>query len=105
VAGDGAVIRIEREPGHYADRARAYHVFLDGRDVGQLRHGQSLELDVAPGRHEVHLKIDWGSSPIRVVELAAGERASLVCKPNANPLTVLWYATFGRKSYVDLRRA
>ena len=52
------MIRLKRDSG-YADRMRAYKVILDGKEVTKIRNGQQIELDVAPGNHEVYLKIDW----------------------------------------------
>ncbi len=54
-------LRIKRIKA-FADWLRAYKVVLDGEVVGQVRNGQQVEFDVAPGRHEVRLKIDWTGS-------------------------------------------
>jgi|1186.fasta_scaffold438474_2 hypothetical protein len=100
-----ASIQLDRKPGGWVDRARAYKVLIDGQPVGEIRHGESQVFTVAPGRHEVHMKIDWARSPSVELELPEGGVARLHCRPNANPLTVLWYITFGRGRYVWLERA
>jgi hypothetical protein len=105
VATSSPSIHIASDPGHHADRLRAYKVMLDGGEAGELRHGESLDLEVGPGRHEVFVKIDWGRSPTVVLDLGADEESTLACRPNGNPLTVLWYAMFGRKRYLRLGRA
>ncbi len=46
----------------YADMTRSYHVLIDGEDVGTIKQGQTISLDVAPGEHEMQLKIDWARS-------------------------------------------
>lgn len=104
MATGASSIEISRPAGGYTDRARAYQVLVDGREVGKLRDGQRITVDVPPGRHEVFARIDWCLSPTVVLELAAGEKACLVCRPNASPMTALWYATLGRKDYLSLHR-
>jgi hypothetical protein len=47
----------------FRDRLRAYQIFLDGKQVGKVRAGRRLEVEVSPGRHQVVAKIDWCSSP------------------------------------------
>jgi hypothetical protein len=99
-----ARVDIERRAGGYTDRARAYKVLVDGSEVGRIKAGESYGADVAPGHHEVQIAIDWARSPVVELDLAEGESARLFCKPNANPLTVLWYTIFARKRYVALER-
>src|SRR4051794_10308248 len=99
-----ARIEISRKAGGYTDRARAYKVMVDGAEVGSLKQGESQSVEVAPGAHEVHIAIDWARSPSVELQLAEGESASLACRPNANPFTVLWFTTFARKRYVALER-
>jgi hypothetical protein len=103
-SGGRATIHIRREPGGLADRSRAYRVVLDGHEVGKLRRGERITLDVDPGRHEVYLKIDWARSPTIAVELAPKEEPRLVCAPGASPVTFLYYITFGRDRYIKLDR-
>jgi len=52
------MIKIQRDSG-YADRLRAYKVVLDGEVIGEIRNGQLVEFDVAPGMHRLNIKIDW----------------------------------------------
>jgi hypothetical protein len=99
-----ARIDIERRAGGYTDRARAYKVLVDGQESGRIKAGETHSVDVAPGHHEVQIAIDWGRSPVIGLDLIEGESAKLFCKPNANPLTVLWYSTVARKRYVGLER-
>lgn len=63
------------------DLFRAYHVVVDGDDVGEVRRGQLRLVHVSPGRHEVHLVIDWARSPSIDVDIASGETVKLVCWP------------------------
>ena len=95
-------ITVERRAGGYTDRARAYSVLIDGREVAKIKHGESHTETVPPGQHEVQMKIDWAVSPPVPVSLDPGQGANLFTYPNASPFTALWYITFGRKNYLAL---
>ena len=71
------IFRAKRGP----DLFRAYHVLVDGADIGEVRRGQSRLFDISTGRHEVHLVIDWARSPSIDIDLVSGETAKLVCWP------------------------
>lgn len=105
MSSGSATIHVERRAGGYTDRARAYTVLVDGAESGKIKHGESVDVPVSPGTHEVQMKIDWARSPALQVEVADGEQVRLSCAPNANPLTILWYTTIGRDRYIDLSRA
>jgi hypothetical protein len=97
-------ITINRESAGYTDLLRAYAIWIDGNLVGKIGRGGSQVVEVQGGEHEVRLKIDWCCSPSIQVTLAAGENVELSAAPNAHPLTVLYYVTFGRKRYIRLSR-
>ena len=97
-------ITVERRAGGYTDRARAYSVLIDGREVAKIKHGESHTEPVTPGEHEVQMKIDWAVSPAMRVSLEPGGHLHLFSYPNANPFTALWYITFGRSKYLALER-
>jgi hypothetical protein len=77
-----AVISIRRRS-EVNSAALAWIVLIDGNNVGQIRASQPQEYPVAPGTHRIQVKMNprWGqaSSPVEVVTLNAGERASFVC--------------------------
>lgn len=100
------MIRLKRDSG-YADRMRAYKVILDGKEVAKIRNGQQIELDVAPGNHELYLKIDWCQSNRiefelneNIVDFECG--SSLRGKRFWIPFIELYYITFKRKEYMWL---
>ena len=99
-----ARITVQRRAGGYTDRARAYAVLIDGQEVVKIKAGESHEATVAPGTHEVQMKIDWALSPAIRLDLQSGEHVRLHTYPNANPLTALWYTTVARKKYLALER-
>ena len=43
---------------------RAYKVVLDGDVVGKVKNGETVEFELPPGQHTLHLKIDWCRSNI-----------------------------------------
>jgi hypothetical protein len=76
-----AHITIERRR-TYADAIRRYRVFLNGRQHGEIRQGEVVNLSVPAGRYDVVLKIDWCSSQTLTVSVAEEETAALMCGPN-----------------------
>lgn len=59
-------LRISRDSG-YADRARKYTVMCEGKELGKIGNGESVEFDVPPGEKEVYLKVDWcRSNKVRI---------------------------------------
>lgn len=45
----------------YSDRLRAYKIFLDDKQVGQISNNETLSFDCSDGSHSLYLKIDWCS--------------------------------------------
>ncbi|MGH2754128.1 MAG: hypothetical protein ACRDLB_06805 [Actinomycetota bacterium] len=98
-----ATVVVQREKA-WTDKARAYRILLDGAEVTRIRENQPQSFTVGPGRHELQLKIDWAMSPVLPFEVAEGDEVRFTCGPRGNPLSVLYYATVGRKSYIRLER-
>ena len=67
VADDGTrkgSLVIRRKPG-ILNAFRDWHVILDEKDVGAISRGQERRFEVAPGPHEVRLKIgSWSTNSI-----------------------------------------
>ncbi|MDP4504018.1 hypothetical protein [Nonomuraea turcica] len=77
-------IVIARQRSGWRDRSRAYTVLIDGAQVGSLRRGGVLEIDVSPGQHVVQLKIDWtGSAPHNITVPPASEVNMIACSGKA----------------------
>jgi hypothetical protein len=96
-----STIEIQRASA-YTDRVRAYHVLVDNTDIGTIKNGETKTFDVAPGAHEVKLKIDWAYSPPLTIDAKPGSTVKLAARPKANPFTVLWYTLFARQKYLKL---
>ena len=97
-----ASIEVRRKPGGWVDRARKYKVLVDGEEVGRVGAGEKVIAQVAAGEHEVWLKVDWCRSKSQVATLGDGDAVAYDCRPNANPLTVLWFISFGMGNYIAL---
>ena len=98
------VIRLARAPGGYRDSLRSYTVWLDGRRVGKIAGGKTLEFSVVPGEHGLQLTVDWCSSPLRVIRLADDQTADFYCKP-AGAFYEVWRLLANVDQYIDLARA
>ena len=88
--------RLRRPVG---DVLRTYKVVVDGNTVGDIRRGETKTFDVPPGRHEIHLEIDFAQSRNLELNLASGDVASLTCSarpPNAG------LAVLASKNYIKL---
>jgi hypothetical protein len=95
-------IRLVRDSG-WADRLRAYHVIVDGEEVGEISNGETKDFRVSPGHHQIRLKIDWCGSNILAFEVAEGDKPTFYAKSNLRRGRVwlgLWYALFARGRYL-----
>ena len=70
------ISRSKRGPGFFV----AFHVMVDGDDVGEVRRDQTRLFQIAAGRHEVHLELAWSRSPSIDVDIESGETVKLVCR-------------------------
>lgn len=61
-------------------------------------------MEVAPGPHEVFLRIDWARSQTVELDLGEGETAHLECEPKGTAFSAPLYAFFRPRQYLELRR-
>ena len=52
----------------FADRMRAYQIYLDGKKVGKIQNGDDWEWICEDGSHTLQLRIDWCTSPTLTFE-------------------------------------
>jgi hypothetical protein len=97
-----ASIQIDRDANLWTDRLRAYHVLIDGQDVGDIRRGESKIFEVSEGQDEVFLKDGRLRSKSIALDLDQGEKATLSCGARS-PLMAFYFVTFGRKQYPRLQ--
>ncbi|MCL2388377.1 MAG: hypothetical protein FWC89_12660 [Defluviitaleaceae bacterium] len=62
------MIRITRDDS-YADKLRAYEIWIDGVYRGSINRNETMEFAVERGRHAVCAKIDWCGSDTIFVEV------------------------------------
>lgn len=98
-------IVIRRVASRWQDRLRDYKVVVDGRVVARVANGREVTVAVEPGRHKVHMAIDWARSRPLDVELTAEQSIRLECGPNVPPLLALIYVTVLFRRWVWLRPA
>jgi hypothetical protein len=99
-----ALLRIVRDSG-YADLLRAYQVIVDGREVGEVRDGETKEFPVAGGTHQLRLKIDWCGSKTVSFTVSEMETAIFQAKSNLRGgklFAALRFVLFDRDSYLLL---
>ena len=99
-----AWIDVGRKEG-LRDRARAYKVMIDGQEARTIRHGSKESFQVTPGTHEVFLKIDWCRSPKLAVDVADGQRVTLICAPSGTIWTAIFAIVFKPTRYIDAELA
>lgn len=102
-----ATIKLKRDSG-YADRIRAYHVVLDGKKVMKIGNGESVEITVRPGNHELFMKIDWCRSNKISFPISEGQIKTFDCGSSLRGIKLIFaivYATFQKNSYLWLRES
>ena len=75
-----ARLTVKRLPRPWGDFLRSYKVFVDGTNVGMIRRRQTRSFDVVPGRHQIHLEIDWCRSRKIDVDLEPGQEVHMTCR-------------------------
>jgi hypothetical protein len=73
---DRAILSIRRDSPNDV-KMRAVIVAIDGVRRGQLTYGQSLELELEPGKHTLILDNTWAKKAVDL-ELSPGSRRTLV---------------------------
>ena len=102
VVGDQtATLILNRHPGK-RDGWRAYRVMVDGNKVAVLNEGETRELTLSPGDHEVWIKLDWTRSPKIKLNLAEASRTHLQCRAGGSPWMEPIDASFRPTRYIEL---
>lgn len=58
---------------------REYSVLIDGAEMGTIKDGGRLRIDLPPGEHVIQVKIAWCTSPTLRFTLAEGEVLKFRC--------------------------
>ncbi len=94
------IVVVRRPAGIYCDRFRAYDIYVDDRQVGQLRRDSELVVRPTVGDHIIRAEIDWCASEEVNVHLTHGDQVTLRVEPSGNFLQL--YQLFGRGRYLTL---
>jgi hypothetical protein len=73
-----ATIAVSRDSG-YADRLRDYRVLLDSDEIGRLGNAGEKSFDIAPGAHQLMIKVDWGRSNVVAFEISQDQILKFRC--------------------------
>lgn len=65
-------------------------VVLDGAEIAQVRDGESIQLPVDAGPHELRVKMSWASSPPAPVTIDEGGRVSLAVEMIGYPFRMIY---------------
>ncbi|MEC1431377.1 hypothetical protein P9C69_11780 [Bacillus subtilis] len=63
----------------YINKMREYSVLIDGAEMGTIKDGGRLRIDLPPGEHVIQVKIAWCTSPTLRFALAEGEVLKFRC--------------------------
>jgi hypothetical protein len=99
-------LRIIRDSG-YADRFRAYRIVLDGKHIGKIKDGETKELPIPSGQHNLSIRVDWLGSKTLQFTNSDGEVVTFCVRSNlrgARLLLQLWYVFFAWNSYLHLEQ-
>lgn len=80
-------IVVRREESGSRDRFRAYKVLIDEQEVGKIKRGESVTVELAPGSHLVHVAIDWKRSAR--FDVSGEEDSAFRCGPGGRALDAL----------------
>ena len=62
-----------RRNSEWANKLRAFELFLNGRKIGEIKDRELLSFEIPEGNYELMARIDWcGSQPLKI-EIAEGE--------------------------------
>ena len=102
VAGDQTATLILNRHSGKRDGWRAYRGMGDGNKVAVLNEGETRELTLSPGDHEVWIKLDWTRSPKITLHLAEASRTHLQCRAGGSPWMEPIDASFRSTRYIEL---
>lgn len=87
-----------RRTAGWRDLLRAYSIEVDGKQVGKVRRGEDLTVEVGPGTHRAQAAIDWARSPVCEVVTEVGGTTEVTVAPAGGVFASL----FRPKEYISL---
>lgn len=68
-----------RRDSRWLSALRRFDVLLDRQRIGRLARGRKCTYEIAPGDHELVIRIDWVTSEPLHFRIAAGQHVRYVC--------------------------
>ena len=83
---------------------RAYRIILDGKQISEITQGETKELSIPPGKHDLSIRIDWTGS--KTLQFTSSDDEAVTFRVRSNlRWTRFLLATgyiFSRDSYLFL---
>ena len=98
-------ISLKRDSG-YADRLRKNRVLVDGQEIGRIGDSEEKTFEIAPGQHQLVVRVDWAKTPAVSFVATQGQTAKFSCGTNLRGLRiilVLYYTVFAPSKYLWLK--
>jgi len=90
-----ATLSITR-PRQYTDMLRRYRVLIDDAEAAMIPPGQTIDIDLRPGRHRIVAAIDWARSNPVEFEAQPGSHYRLEVGSNVADLSIVPSARRGQ---------
>lgn len=88
----------------FADAVRAYQIYVDGEQKGEIRRNSTEDFFVPEGTHRILLKIDWCGSREIEFSLKAEETIEFDCGNNTKGFFAMYYVLFAPSDYLWLKQ-
>ncbi len=66
------ILKIHRIP-NFVGRIRSYSILVDGTRVNSIKDGETAEIRLLPGHHNIIVKLDWTKSNSINVNIEPGQ--------------------------------
>lgn len=103
-----AYIEIARKS-QWVNAWRTFNILLNDVQVGTVKDGENVVLEIEPGEYELRLTIDWCGSDRLPVTIAEGERLLFRtgCRIGGvdyfHPFAMMYYVLYKKDRYLYVR--
>lgn len=64
--------------GDWVNRRQLFKVFINEKQVGLIKKGDTQEYELEPGNYAVQCKLNWWTSPVHIVDIKEGTNTYLI---------------------------
>ena len=103
---NGSTIIVTRTS-QYANRLRAIKIFINGKEAGTVKNGETVEFPVPAGANEIYAKIDWCKTKPAAINLNPGQTVRFELGSPLKGMRIflsLYYALFKTQDWIYLRQ-